>query len=258
MCRYDVAGPSFRNLPAYLKSIHYKLPTSPVDGPFQAAHKTGLPFFAWLNKNPPYLQVFNNYMSAYRAGKSSWVHFYPVNERLTKLFDKTISDILLVDVGGSLGHDLQELKTTHPLPGKLILQDRPEVAAEAEKANKDGVFEVIAHDFFTPQPVHGARAYYLHSVLHDWDDADCIRILEALKPAMHRGYSTLLLNEIVVPSRNAAWSVTAMDQLMLVLGAVRERTDKQWRLMLEKAGYKVLRIYGLNLGSESLIEAELL
>lgn len=82
----------------------------------------------------------------------------------------------------------------------------------------------MAHDFFTPQPVKGARAYYLHSVLHDWNDDDCVRILEALKPAMNKGYSTVLINELVVPSQQAEWPVTSMDHLMLVLGAMRERT----------------------------------
>lgn len=32
-----------------------------------------MPFFAWLDANSPYMHVFNNYMSAYRAGKISWL-----------------------------------------------------------------------------------------------------------------------------------------------------------------------------------------
>ena len=254
---YDVAGPSFRHLPEYLKSIKYALPTELTNGPFQAAHKTELPFFAWLDQNPPYLQKFSNYMSAYRAGKPSWVDpgFYPVTERLAKAYDSSASDTLLVDVGGGVGHDLQDLKKKHPdLPGKLVLQDQPQVISTVE--DPAGVFEAAGHDFFTPQPVKHARAYYLHSVLHDWGDDDCVKILEQLKPALKPGYSTVLINELVVPERDAAWPITSMDHLMLVLGAMRERTQPDWENILKRAGFKVSKIYTYEMGSESLIEAE--
>ncbi|KAF2231304.1 putative O-methyltransferase [Viridothelium virens] len=256
---FDVAGPSFHLLPNYLKSISYGNPTELTDGPFQYAHKTQLPFFAWLDQNPPYLSVFNDYMSAYRAGKLNWVDpgFYPVSERLIRGFNSTFSDVFLVDVGGGLGHDLRELETKiSDLPGRLILQDREEVISTLPSATADNKFEAKPHDFFTSQPVQGARAYYLHSVLHDWSDVDCIRILEQLRPAMKKGYSKLLVNEIVVPKQGGTWPVTAMDQLMLVLGAMKERTEMQWNDILEKAGFKVTGIWSLEMGTESLIEAE--
>ncbi|XDG05687.1 hypothetical protein ABKA04_005302 [Annulohypoxylon sp. FPYF3050] len=253
---YDVAGPSFRGLPEYLKSIKYTLPTKLTDGPFQAAHKTQLPFFAWIDQNPPYLEKFNSYMAAYRAGKPSWVDpgFYPISERLTKGFDAVNDGVMLVDVGGGLGHDLRDLKEKHPsLPGSLILQDRPEVISTVS----GGAFLPTSHDFFTPQPVKNARAYYLHSVLHDWGDDDCVKILEQLKPAMKPGYSRLLINEIIVPDRNPTWPVTSMDQLVFVLGAMGERSEKNWEGILNRAGFKITHIYNYEMGSESLIEADL-
>ncbi|KAI0899293.1 putative O-methyltransferase [Annulohypoxylon nitens] len=253
---YDVAGPSFRGLPNYLKSIDYALPTKLTDGPFQAAHKTQLPFFAWLDQNPPYLEKFNNYMAAYRAGKPSWVDpgFYPISERLVEGFDASNDGVMLVDVGGGLGHDLRELKEKHPsLPGSLILQDRPEVISTVS----GGAFQSTAHDFFTSQPVKNSRAYYLHSVLHDWGDDDCVKILKQLKPAMKPGYSRLLINEIIVPDWNPTWPVTSMDQLVFVLGAMGERSEKNWEGILNRAGFKITHIYNYEMGSESLIEADL-
>jgi hypothetical protein len=198
-------------------------------------------------------------MAAYRAGKPSWVDpgFYPVSEELADKFDPTSSEVMLVDVGGGLGHDLQELRERHPsLPGRLVLQDRAEVI-DAVAAGGGGVFEATAHDFFTPQPVKGARAYYLHSVLHDWGDDDCVRILEQLKPAMKPGYSSLLINEIIVPSQNPAWPITSMDQLVFILGAMQERTEAHWEGILKSAGFKIHKIYNYEMGSESLIEAVL-
>ena len=81
--------------------------------------------------------------------------FYPVKERLgqaTKDVDKNA--VFLVDIGGGLGHDLEELKVKHPdIQGPLVLQDQPEVIAQIDKA-KDGI-EFTAHDFFTSQPIKG-------------------------------------------------------------------------------------------------------
>ena len=103
----------------------------------------------------------------------------------------------------------------------------------------------------------GARAYYLHSVLHDWDDASCLKILRNIVPAMRPGYSKLLINEYVVPDVGAAWSITSMDWLMMALGAVKERTEKQWKALLGQAGLSISRIWTYEQGTESLIEAEL-
>lgn len=106
-------------------------------------------------------------------------------------------------------------------------------------------------------PDLGARAYHMHSVLHDWDDASCLAILQNIISAMEKGYSKILINELVVPDQGASWSVTSMDWLMLALGAVKERTEKDWRIMIEQAGLKITGMWTKEQGSESLIECEL-
>lgn len=74
-----------------------------------------------------HFERFNNYMSGYRQGKRSWMDedFYPLKESLgydTQSHDKI--DVFLVDVGGGLGHDIEELKAKHPgIRGRLVLQD---------------------------------------------------------------------------------------------------------------------------------------
>ena len=74
---------------------------------------------------------------------------------------------------------------------------------------------------------------------------------------MKPGFSKLLINEYVVPDFGAPWSITSMDWLMMALGAVKERTEKQWRSLLEQAGLKVVGIWTYEQGIESLIEAEI-
>jgi hypothetical protein len=107
-------------------------------------------------------------------------------------------------------------------------------------------------------PSTGARAYYMHSVLHDWPDDTCMSILSNIKAAMERGYSKLLINENVIPDVEAHWETTALDMMMLALFASKERTFRQWKHLLEeRAGLKILNVWGGGGGVESLIECEL-
>ena len=112
----------------------------------------------YLDEHPELLQCFNNYMAGYRHGKRSWAEpdFYPVAERLGESVNNGDEDaVLLVDVGGGLGHDLEELKAKHPhLLGRLVLQERQEVVSQI-KGLSPGI-EATVHDFFTPQPIKGA------------------------------------------------------------------------------------------------------
>jgi len=82
------------------------------------------------------------------------VGFYPVPELVMDL--KESDDVLLVDVGGSLGHDLSEFQRKWPdMPGRLVLQDLPAVVEQAQSMSLHPRVEVMPHDFFTEQPVKG-------------------------------------------------------------------------------------------------------
>ena len=255
--------------------MDYQNTGSITNSPFQYGHDTKSSFFQWMAEHPEHSEHFDNYMSGYRQGKRSWMEkdFYPVEARLGEDVKDASDDVFLVDVGGGKGHDLQELKTKHPnIPGRLVLQDQQSVIEKISQAPAG--IELTVHDFFTPQPIKGrpmadsecnytnnscagARAYYLHSVLHDWDDASCLEILSNIVLAMQPGYSKLLINEFVVSDAGAASSVTSMDWVMMALFAVKERTEKQWRALLGKRGLKVVGIWTYEQGTESLIEAEL-
>ncbi|KAL3477295.1 S-adenosyl-L-methionine-dependent methyltransferase [Aspergillus californicus] len=259
---YDTARPSFNGFPEHFKKRNYKSPAlGSLDGPFQEAHSSKLPFFEWLVATPPNLQHFDSFMSAYRAGKANWYDegFYPVAQRMIAGFDPSSNEALLVDVGGGRGHDVTAFAAAHPgHPGKVILQDRePVIAGVLENSTADRPFDVQAHDFFTPQPVQGARAYSLHSILHDWGDEDGVKILQNLVPALKKGYSRVLLNEIVVSEEKPTLAATNMDLMMLAHFAVRERTEAEWRDILAKAGLAIVKIHTYPGVAESVIEAEL-
>lgn len=170
-------------------------------------------------------------------------------------FDAGSSDVLLVDVGG---HDVALFAGQHPShPDKNILQDREPVIAGVIAGDKKLPFEAQAHDFFTPQPVKGARGYSLHSILHDWSDEDGVKILDNLVPALKKGYSRILFNEIVVSEEKPTLHATSMDMMMLAHFAASERTETNLREILENVGLKIVKIYTCPGVAESLIEAEL-
>jgi hypothetical protein len=256
---YDVARPSFNGFPRYFEKTGYKLPASPTDGPFQAAHGTELPFFPWLVATPPHLDEFDAFMSAYRAEKADWHDpgFYPVVERLVEGFDPSVNETLLVDVGAGRGHDAQLFVAQHAShPGKIVIQDREVVISEIP-GRGELPFDCQIHDFFTPQPIKGARAYLLHSIIHDWSEEEGVQILQSLKPALKPGYSRVLLNEIVLSEENPTIAATSMDMMMLAHLAVRERTEMEWKVILRKAGLRFLKVYRYPGVAESIIEAEL-
>lgn len=200
-------------------------------------------------------------MQAYRAGNAMWFEpdFYLVAERLVDGFDSANSDVFLVDIGGGKGHDLAAFAAAFPkLPGLLMLQDQPS-AIEKVPASIMHNFLTQPHDFFTPEPIKFARTYFLHSVLHDWGDADCLRILANLKPALKPGYSRVLFNEIVLSEEKPTLHATSMDMMMLAhCDPAYERTERAWRELLGQAGYVVREIFSSANAAESVIEAEIL
>ncbi|KAM7205938.1 hypothetical protein V8F33_000768 [Rhypophila sp. PSN 637] len=238
-------------LPAWLQENGYeKEPEGPM-GPFQHAHGTKLNMFEWFHANPPAGEWFNLHMGGYAFGRPNWFddEIYPVQERLIDGFKDGEGGALLVDIGGGLGHDIEAFASRFPdARGRLVLQDFR--------------VERTVYDFHTEQPVKGARAYYMHSILHDWSDDICVKIIANIKDAMKPGYSRLLIDEGVIPDTGASWEATGLDIMLSGLLSSRERTRAEWtRLLEEKAGLKINHIYhylgDATSGTTSLIECEL-
>ncbi|TLD12127.1 uncharacterized protein PgNI_03583 [Pyricularia grisea] len=241
----------------YAKKNGLKNPNDPKHTSCNHAYNTTSNFFEY-QVELGYGMHFNHHMAGYRQGRLPWMHpsFYPVQDRLVTGFDPTTA--LLVDIGGSIGHDIAEFHQYHPTaPGQLILQDLPVVIDEIKPGALPAAITPMSYDFLTEQPIKGARAYYMHSVLHDWPDEVAGQILARIKAAMTPGYSRLLVNENVVPDSGAWWETTALDFMMMTLFCAKERTEADWRKLLEGNGFKIVKIWSGGKGVESLIECEL-
>lgn len=90
---------------------------------------------------------------------------------------------------------------------EALQQGRDRIAADAALRDRISYRE---HDFFTAQPV-AADVYFFRHILHDWSDADCVRIVAALLPALRPG-ARVLIHEGIVPAPPARRANTLDDK----------------------------------------------
>nr|WPM83325.1 ProsF [Phaeosphaeria sp.] len=249
---HNVIHAGWMTFPKFLKETGYQNPTDPNAMPFNKQFN-GEAYFDWLGKQPELLHSFHQFMTTQRVGHPQWLDFYPLEQELIPGFDTSDPNAaFLVDVGGSVGHEIKAVKKRYPnVPGRLIVED---LKATIERVNLDSGMEAIAHDFFTPQPIKGARAYYFRSVLHDWDDDRCRIILGHIRDAMKPGYSKILINEFNIPLKGACTFATHSDFMVMSVNAAVERTERQWYALIESAGLKIDKIWTLEPDAESLLE----
>ena len=103
----------------------------------------------------------------------------------------------------------------------------------------------------------GARAYYLHCVLHNWPDDKATEILKNLRSAMVPGYSKVLIHEIVIDATNPHPQTTTVDLTMMMTFSAAERTEAMWNELIVKGGLKIVKVWRKPHAIESVIEVEL-
>ncbi|KAF2092637.1 O-methyltransferase [Rhizodiscina lignyota] len=247
---FENVNAAFQALPSFLQRNSYREITDIKHTPYQQGWNTELTTFQWMQQNPQHMAWMSDYMAVSHSGKRSWLDAYPFS---LKSQDVDSERVVFVDVGGGIGHQCISLRESHPqLTGRVVLQDLKEVV---EQANVPETIEVIAHNFFDPQPVQGAKFYYLRNVLHDWSDDKCILILKHLIASMTSD-SMILIDEMVLPDIGAHWHATQYDLTMMVALAAQERTRSQWEALLDQAGLQITSVHCYTKTvAESIIEA---
>ncbi|KAH8647212.1 putative O-methyltransferase [Xylariales sp. PMI_506] len=249
----DHGSATAHSFPLFLKNTSYRVPADPENTAYRFSNPEKLEFWPRCETNPALQTSFTGMMASWSRYKVPWPLFFDT-DRLLQGFN--VETPLLVDVGGNIGNDLGSFLEQHPgVPaGSLILQDRPEALAHAKVDSK---IRVMPHNFFEPQPVIGSRAYFFHAVFHDWGDEKALEILRQLAPAMKRGYSKLLICDIMLPTTKATHIQATLDVQMMGLISALERTEPMWESLLEQAGFNVVKLWSDPRGYETLIEAEL-
>jgi O-methyltransferase domain/Dimerisation domain len=193
---------------------------------FADAH--GSSYFDYLDAHPEHAELFDQSM----ANQS----------RLTREIVAAAHDFSrfrrIVDVGGGRGGLLSEIVSRWPGVRGIVF-DRPAVAER--HAGADLGLEWVGGDFFVG-PLPDADAYLLSLVLHDWDDGDALRLLTSVARSMRRD-SRLFVIESIVPADDSPSFAKLLDLHMLVCFGGRERTEAEYRELLERAGLSALAIH---------------
>ncbi len=151
------------------------------------------------------------------------------------------------DIGGGRGTLLSEILLHHPhLEG--VLAENPGVLESAR--------ELLAHrgltsrvrlepcDFMTKAP--GAfDLYLLKNILHDWDDATCMRILRNIRAAMAPGARLLIIEGFIDRTRPDPLHAPSDIQMMLVCAEGRERSLAELHALLAQTGFTPARHFAL-------------
>lgn len=211
-------------------------------------HLYNMDRYQYLRQHPEAAAKFHAAMSGLSA---------QVAEAVIMLYDLSPFKVV-VDVGGGSGTLLLTLLRAHPALRGILFDLPAVVEAAREQLTREpiaGRCEVVAGDFLASVP-RGGDAYLLSHVLHNWDDENCRRILRNCRAAMEP-QSKLLLIEIVLPARlnqsPMAYPTVMTDLQMLVMTGGRERTEPEFRALLQDAGFELRRVIQTR-GLDSLIE----
>ncbi|TRM69653.1 O-methyltransferase-domain-containing protein [Schizophyllum amplum] len=175
----------------------------------------------------------------------------------------------LVDVGGGVGTlSFPLLKAFSDL--SLVIQDRASVLAQAANYWKENFASIPAdrvqlqeHDFFTTNPVRGAKAYMLRYIMDDWNDVLCEKILSGIRESMGTGSRVLIVEALVTPSYIsdvdveiqrapppllpnygvAQRFVHCRDMNMMTLINGTERSHDEMKSIVERAGLQVKKVW---------------
>lgn len=247
------------DFPGFLEKTAYRNPVDKDAPLFKYAFKTDQLYFDYMFSpgREKLASAFSKHMEFKTLGKK-WYEVVPVDQIFSDFKADDKDAVLLVDIGGDTGLDALNFHKTWPkLPGRIVLQDLPEAIEKLDKKALEPV-ESMGYDFFTPQPIKGAKAYCLKMVLHNWSDESCQKVLANIKLAMEKGYSRILINEPLIQDQHADWFSTSMDLIMMMVFSSHERTARGWKALIEAVeGLKVVKIWNCEGVPEKLIEVEL-
>lgn len=203
--------------------------------------------YDYLRDHPAESEIFSRSMS-----NLSDISLAPILQSYHFSVFKTIADI-----GGGEGFLLANiLRENSSVQG--ILFDVPEMVTRAPAImDLYGVSDrmtIRQGDFFEAVPA-SADLYILKNIIHNWNDADCTRLLRTLHHSMHPGAKILIIEMIVSDHPHRELPELLDIQMLATMPGGKERTRCEFRQVLDQAGFALTRIIR-TIAPLALIEAK--
>jgi hypothetical protein len=168
---------------------------------------------------------------------------------------------VVADLGGGGGGLLAAVLAAQPAARGVLVERATGLDAASKRFESSGVrarCELVAGDLLESVPP-GADVYLMRCVLHGYDDESAVRILKNVRTAM-RPESRLLLIEIVLPDRIARADLELekllmSDLNMLAVTGGRERSEAEWRSLVQSSGLAVKRVLTVAGPTPGILEA---
>jgi ubiquinone/menaquinone biosynthesis C-methylase UbiE len=203
--------------------------------------KTGKPSFDHVHKMRPFEFLARNPEDGRLFDQAMAVFSTAENAAVIAAFDFSQFK-KIVDVGAGHGRLLLSMLKASSQLEAILFDLAPVIEGARALINEAGIAErcnLISGDFFESIPP-GGDAYLLKHIIHDWDDANAIKILTNCRRAMGKN-ARLLVIEMVIPPGNAPFPGKFLDLEMLLIGG-RERMEAEYQAMFNSAGFNLTRI----------------
>ena len=141
----------------------------------------------------------------------------------------------IVDIGGGAGHLLKAILQSYPgVTG--VLFDRPDVVEASRQAETVERMEYVGGDFFAEVP--GGDVVHMMDILHDWSDAECIRILKSVRRSAAPGSKLIVLETEVSNDDRPEWG-KVLDIIMMTLFDGKQRSHDEYAALFQAAGFRL-------------------
>ncbi|KAK7550380.1 O-methyltransferase-domain-containing protein [Phyllosticta citricarpa] len=165
---------------------------------------------------------------------------------------------LVVDVGGGRGQALQEIMEEYPqIPAKrLVLQDLPPVLEDGKALDNEALKDIqrVPIDFFAEQLVKGSLTHLLRRIMHDWNNADCVKILSRIKAVMSPESRIVVMDQAL---QNPPHPIGTTSDMIMVCCGCKEWSVQEWHVLMKKADLQLVKIWQYPHSSAAVVECKL-
>ena len=193
---------------------------------FTKGHPEGI--FGYMAKHPQESRLFDSAMtSKSHRDIAAILPAYDFSQFAT-----------IADIAGGRGHLLRAILRSSPKTNGILF-DQPHVVAEVVPENGEKL-TVVSGSFFA-DAMPKADAYLLMNIIHDWPDAESIKILSAIRRAMPPHASVLVIETVVPPGPGPHLS-KELDIIMIAIPGGMERTQEEYASLASKCDLRLKRM----------------